>query len=222
MRALAEQSKSYLDYVTPQQVSVMTAALLSEQGAIVAHTRDQRLHQMHSMTLQGILYLQRAYGRAYELSIEILGMGALNPEWQPEQLRAAAINAGYVRDKRGLHEVTKQITHLIETSSELKSTEVVFLLEGMARGQALLLEPECLTTLDRAWNELDRGRRAGEFSNLRLVQLIRAQLVALGKLGAALTNDDEHLGARGLVISQAHGYERHYHEISQLLAAPSS
>lgn len=213
---LAEQTKSYLDYLLPDQTWPLVARPIDEQRRIGEYLHDPRLLQLWKMNREGALYLAGRYHEAHTLSREFLEAGALDPAWQPELLRAAAINAGYVDDNDGLQQATEQVDQLLDTGS-LDDMDAAFLLEGLARGQAAMRQPTALTTIERAWTAVGNGQRHGEFSSLRSVQLIRTQLKATQALGIPATVQEERLGASGLAACTASGYTRHHHEISALL-----
>ena len=218
---LAEQTKSYLDYVLPDQTWPMVARPIDEQRRIGEYLHDPRLLQLWKMNREGALYLAGRYHEAHTLSREFLETGALDPAWQPELLRAAAINAGYVDDHDGLQQAAEQVDRLLD-AGDLGDMDAAFLLEGLARGQAAAQQPTAFTTIERAWTAVGNGRQRGEFSSLRSVQLVRTQLKATLALGIPVTVEDERLGASGLAACTASGYTRHHHEISALLESTAS
>jgi hypothetical protein len=218
---LAEQTKSYLDYVLPDQTWSMVARPIDEQHRIGEYLHDPRLLQLWKMNREGALYLAGRYQEAHTLSREFLETGAIDQAWQPELLRAAAINAGYVDDDDGLYRAAEQVDRLLDAGG-LGDMDAAFLLEGLARGQAALRQPAAFTTIGRAWTAVDNGQRRGEFSSLRSVQLIRTQLKATLALGIPVTVEDERLGASGLAACTASGYARHHREISALLESTAS
>ncbi len=217
VRLLVEQCKSHLDYVLPADSWAVVSPQVEEQQRVAEYLQDARLLQLADMSREGALYLTGRYDDAYVLSRRFLQDGALDPAWQAELLRAAAVNAGYVGDDQGVRQIAGLTDRLLGNTDELGDIGTAFLLEGLARGQAAVGHPESIATIERAWGLIDRGRNQPNFSELRAVQLIRTQLKTRLTLDGHLRDEDERLGAHGLAAAEAGSYDRHGREIAALL-----
>jgi hypothetical protein len=213
-----EECKAYLDYVVPDEAWAHTEPVLADLRRIAADVGDPALRVVADVGEEGALYVSGAYEDAHRICRRILDERRPGDAWEGEVLRAAAINAGYLRDETGLRRIDHRIRLALDRGGD-DPLSAAFLLEGLGRGQAALWLPTALETLDEAQRLQDEGRQHHHYSGLRAVQLIRTRLRALQTLGAADKTETERLAQRGLLLCEELGYHRYKLEIEQLLRA---
>jgi transcriptional regulator with XRE-family HTH domain len=214
---LVEQCKSHLDYVLPPEAGDVLSKSLAEQRRIVRHLSDRRLDLLERMNREGTLYLLGNHTAAYELSRTFAEDASADPVWQPELLRAAAINAGYVADRDGLHDTEVSIERVVAERADLTDIDRAFMLEGLARGQAMIGESGAMATIGRAESLMDSSRTTSDYSAFRWVQVVRSKLRTLAALRVRPSRDIEEAAQDALVTAERLGYPRHRGEIASLL-----
>ena len=215
---LMEECKAYLDYVVPAEAWSYTGPVIADLKRIAADVGDPSLRVVADVGEEGALYVSGAYEDAHLICRRILDERRPGGEWEGEVLRAAAINAGYLRDEAELRRVDRRIRLALDRGEGDPLTDA-FLLEGLGRGQASLGLPAALETLDEVQRLQNEGRRHNTYSGLRAVQLIRTRLRALQALGETDKTETERLAQRGLLLCEELGYHRYKLEIEQLLRA---
>jgi transcriptional regulator with XRE-family HTH domain len=215
---LIEQSKSYWDYVFPSEVWQYATPLIAEQQQIATLIKDPKLALLPDLSKEAALYLSGSVEQAQIVCGRLLvERSRLGDQWQPEVLRAAAINAGYLQDETGIVRIANTIGRVLEEMGPSDPMVGTFLLEGLARGQGLVRNVKALETLERAWHFVEVGRQQGNYSSLKTVQLIRTQLKTLRAIGETDEAEYERLGLRGILLCDELGYARYRKEISDLL-----
>jgi transcriptional regulator with XRE-family HTH domain len=215
---LIEQSKSYLDYVFPNEVWQYATPLIAEQQQIAEIIKDPKLALLPDLSKEAALYLSGSVEQAQIVCGRLLvERGRLGGQWQPEVLRAVAINAGYLQDESGIVQIANTISRVLEEMGPSDPMIGTFLLEGLARGQGLVRDDKALETLEKAWHFVEVGRQQGNYSSLKTVQLIRTQLKTLRAIGGTDKAEYERLGLRGILLCDELGYARYHKEILDLL-----
>jgi transcriptional regulator with XRE-family HTH domain len=214
---LVEQCKSHLDYLLPPGAGDILSKSLEEQRRIVRHLSDQRLDLLQRMNHEGTLYLLGDHIAAYHLSRTFVEEAGVDRAWQPELLRAATINAGYVGDRDGLRDTQIVINRVLAERADLTDVDRAFMLEGLARGQAMIGESGALATIERAESLMVSSRATSEYSAFRWVQVMRTKLRTLATLRVRMSREVEQAGQEALITSERLGYPRHRREIASLL-----
>ena len=153
-----EECKAYLDYVVPSEAWSYTGPVIADLKRIAPDVGDPSLRVVADVGEEGALYVSGAYEDAHLICRRILDERRPGGEWEGEVLRAATINAGYLRDEAELRRVDRRIRLALDRG-EGDSLTAAFLLEGLGRGQASLGLPGALETLDEA--QRCRTRAAG-------------------------------------------------------------
>jgi transcriptional regulator with XRE-family HTH domain len=214
---LAEQVKGYLDFVVAEEVRSNVTPLIAEQYAIARVLEDERVERLAAIGSEGALYVAGAHRDANLLCRDLLDdLSQLDSPWAQEVARAAAINSGLLGDDDELRRASASIEMLVADLDHDEMT-AVFLLEGLARGQAKLLGPTAVETLEEAWEHLEAGRVQGDFSNLRFVQLVRTHLETLSTLRAKFPDSLIRSAETAVQICTQAEYGRHGRQLSRLL-----
>lgn len=215
---LTEEVKSYLDFIRPAETGSLVAPLVTEQEAIARFLSSPRLERLAALSLEGTLYvaghLREANGVCHDL---LESVESLDDLWVPELVRAASINAGNLGDERALQTAEELTDRLIQDTDVDSAISAVFLLDGLARGQAQLGDRRAVESVERAWTHLDQARATSSYSNLRFVQLVRTHLKVLKELSIGLDQHTQQLVGEGLRACRSAGYSRYEDEIGKLL-----
>ena len=171
------------------------------------------------MNVEGSLYLVGDHSAAYGLSRTFAADSFLSPAWQPELLRAAAINAGYVRDLDALRAVHTVIGRVTADRTDLGDVDRAFIFEGVARGQAAMGDHAAVATIERAEELIERSKTTSGYSAFRWVQVVRTKLRSLASVGSRPSRVDVQLAHDALQSAERCGYARHRAEIASLLDA---
>jgi transcriptional regulator with XRE-family HTH domain len=209
------EAKFYLDYLPERAISGLVIPAYEQHRAIILMLPDARRNSLNRILTEGILYFDKRYGDADEVSKLLLTEEGLSASWQPEVIRATVINSGYLGDEVGVQRKERQLRRIFnETPNQL---DQVFLLEGLARAQAQLNRNRAIDVLYQAWEILDDSRDAGVYSSLRYVQVVRAHLRANEQLKIANDLDLDRRAEESLLICRQLGYGRYREEIADLL-----
>lgn len=214
---LVEQCKAALDYVP--RVDVRNGALRS----VLA--RLQVLEQVSpspetaffgALATEGATYVGGDVELAFEQSMRLINGTLPTPgTWRPEVLRAAAINAGKVKDREALTRVEEHIQAIMDG---LSGSGAAFLLEGLARGWSNLDLVRARAVIERAWDARRTTTDIESGSQLRHVQLVRSELeIALADHDRSGAKRILEKAKEGLAISEANGYDRYADQLGQLL-----
>lgn len=216
---LVEQCKSQLDYLMPSEAGDILSRSLDEQEQIVRYLSDRRLELLRRMNCEGVRYLTGDHDAAHRLSRTFAGQSHLDLSWQPELLRAASINAGYVADTDGLRDVERSIERAAVERDDLNDIERAFMLEGLARGQAAAGDSRAVETIDRAGELIEGAKASSDYSAFRWVQVVRTKMRAFQILSLRPSREVEGAATEAVATSERLGYLRHGKEIASLLDA---
>jgi transcriptional regulator with XRE-family HTH domain len=216
--ALLEQCKSYTDYGLPADVLPEIDGLMAEQRLLARDAGDSKLELLADISLEAAFYLRRDYDNAHRVARHLMtNVSHLDDHWQREVVRANILNVGYLGDQEAKLPSVEELQAVVPDLGEMETG--TFLLEGLARSQALLGRQEALTTIELAWSRLDRHRRLGTYSSIRAAQLARTELRSLQALGETTKSTYEQVAARGLTICREMQYTRYEEEIIVVLTA---
>jgi hypothetical protein len=216
--ALLEQCKSYSDYGLPAEVLPEIDTIIAEQRRLAGDAGSPELELLADVSMEAAFYLRQDYGNAHRVARHLVAhLEHLDRNWQREVVRANILNVGYVGDREAKLPSVMELSGLVPNLGEAETG--TFLLEGLARSQALLGRSEALTTVELAWSRLDRHRREGTYSSLRAAQLARTELRSLQALGETTKSNYEQAAARGLTICREMQYSRYEEEMIAVLAA---
>lgn len=215
--AIAEECQCYLDYLRSEEAEMHLSGPRQELASIARMLSDRRVDLLHSMVVEGSFYLAGRYPDAIQVAGRFLDQTDLDPVWQPELLRAVAIDAAYLTDNDLLDVVESHIARVLSTREDLSDLDRSLLLEGVAQGQAAVGLHTALSSIERAWEHMSAAEGRDDFSALRAVQLTRTHLKANRALGIPFSVGDLRLAEDGLNMCIAGGFSRHHREIANLL-----
>ena len=215
---LMEVSKSYMDYLLPREVWDFMEPLIKYQEKVAKEIQTPAALMMAEMSKEAALYVSKDYDKAHKIGIQLhSNLRHLDGYWHSEVIRASAINAGYMNDEKTVNNLTNDITYFVQEEGFNDHMNTSFLLEGLARAQGFVNDRRVLTTIEKAWRHIEYGKKAGNHSVFRTVQLIRTQLKIMQKLGINDVVTIEKIGKKGLILCEEMGYLRYEKEIRQLL-----
>lgn len=230
---IAEECKSYMDYVLPEDSWAISSSLVKELYSLAYRDKSPVIGTLAELCQEEMLYVGREYSKADHISRRVVqhslgsvNTGSLVPEsplamldtrWQVDALRAAIINAGYLHDVGGVEILRNAIENIIELGVGDVPAEITFLLEGVGRAQSEVGSAQAATTLDKAWHVLERGQESGVRSTLRRVQLTRTYLRASLNSPGFDALEAERRGLKAKWIAEEMGYRRYEREIQELL-----
>ena len=215
---LMEQSKSYMDYVLPEETWSFVSSVIREQQEIAQYVGSAQFKFLADLSAEAAYYVSGNYNRAQQMCISLIdSRGCVHSEWQMELLRAVAINSGYLHDQAGVERASRLIDEFVDRTDHSASSELAFVLEGLARGQAAVKNINAMDTLGKAWEVLKKNQEQGVHSGLRRVQLIRTQLKTMEAIRTSAKTEFERMGQEALILCKALGYTRYETEITSLL-----
>lgn len=215
---LMEVSKSYMDFLAPEEVWQYMTPLIEYQIKYANETKDPTSIMMSRISKESALYVCKNYVKAHEIGKELYSnLLFLDKIWHSEVLRATAINAGYLNSELELEQLENDVRLFVQNDGYLDPINTSFILEGLARAQSSLNNKKVMRTIEEAWNYIELGKRTGRYSALRTVQLIRTQLKAIIESGDNSFSDFDKLGRKGIILSQELGYSRYEKEIVGLM-----
>jgi hypothetical protein len=218
---LVEQCKAALDFLSRAHVrngaigDVLARLRLIEQACT-----NEVTHFYAELATEGATYVSGDVGEAFGQSMRLIEDQTTIPEsWQSEVLRAAAINAGKVRNKEALARIESLIDRLLyATSGKMGGSEEAFVLEGLARGWSNLDPERGHEIIGRAWKARRVSTDMENGSQLRYVQLVRseAEIIAADPKGADAAEATKKIW-NALSISEQNGYDRYVDQFKRLL-----
>lgn len=215
---LMEVSKSYMDYLLPQDVWTFMTPLIERQKIIGQETGNPTLMMMSKMSEESALYVSKNYHKAHQIGDQLYSnLNVLDENWHSEVIRASAINAGYLNNQSEVKKLGHDVKFYLQSNSSVDHMNSSFVLEGLARAQGDVNDKNVMRTIDKAWEYIEKGKKAGTHSALRTVQLIRTQLRVMNKIGDDGPNDFERIGYKGLILAEELGYTRYEKEIQKLM-----
>lgn len=215
---LMEVSKSYMDFLPPEEVWPYMTPLIERQKRAANETRDPTSIMMSRISEESALYVCKDYYLAHQIGKELYSnLNFLDKNWHSEILRATAINAGYLNNESELEQLEEDVTLFVQKDGYSDPMNTSFVLEGLARAQSSINSINVMGTIEKAWNYIELGKKTGKHSALRTVQLIRTQLKAMIETGDNSYVDFERLARKGLMLSEELGYTRYEKEITGLM-----
>jgi transcriptional regulator with XRE-family HTH domain len=218
---LVEQCKAGLDFLSRADVRHgAVAEVLGRLRIIEEACANEVTHFYAELATEGTTYVGGDVGQAFGQSMKLIdNQDAIPVAWQPEVLRASAINAGKLENRDALERIEALIERLLDaTSGRIGSGEQAFVLEGLARGWARLDPERGQETIERAWKARRDSSDAESGSLLRHVQLVRseAEIAATDLEGADSASIAKKI-RDGLRISEENGYDRYADQFKRLL-----
>jgi len=216
-----EQCKSGLDFLSRADVGGgALTVILRRLHVIESACSNEISHFYAELAAEGATYVAGDVRGAFKQSMKLVeNQSAIPVPWKAEVLRATAINAGKLGNREALEYVANLIEHLFEAAGDrIASGEQAFVLEGLARGWAII-DPECAqVTIERAWKSRRASVDAESGSLLRYVQLIRseAEIASVNREGSDVRGISMKV-RDALRISEEHGYDRHADQFKVLL-----
>lgn len=218
---LVEQCKAGLDFLSRADVkNGAMGDVLARLRMIEGACANEATHFYAELATEGATYVQGDVDDAFGQSMRLIESQNIIPTaWRPEVLRAAAINAGKVRNKDALQRVERLIKQLLDaTSGRLGAGEEAFVLEGLARGWSSLDPERGHEIIDSAWKARRASTDTESGSQLRHVQLVRseAEIFAADCKGADVAEAARKIRS-ALAISESNGYDRYVDQFKRLL-----
>ena len=218
---LVEQCKAGLDFLPRPEV---------RQGALSRTVNRLKLFAdvckssdttfFSELAMEGVTYVGGDVDTAFGQSMQFLEQFHHVPAgWRPEVLRAAAINAGRLNDRKILEQVEMMIERLLDDlAAKSDNGEAAFILEGLARGWAGLDHERGIKIVERAWDSRRAATGVDGASKLRYVQLVRseAEVISSDPASADVISLREKV-REALNISRTLGYERYVSQLMELL-----
>jgi hypothetical protein len=193
-------------------MSSLVTPAYEEHRTISLMMPSPRRRALGNILTEGILYFEKSYAKADEVSKSLLTDDDVDRRWQAEIIRASVINSGYLGDEVALQRKERRLRKIFnEADSPL---DQVFLLEGLARAQAQLGKLRAIDELQEAWEIVEAGQQAGVFSSLRYVQVVRAHLRINEQLSDRNDLALERRAEDALLVCRQFGYGRYEEEIS--------
>lgn len=217
-RLLMEVSKSYMDYLLPDEVWEFMNPLIEHQRRIAVEIKDSSSLLMVELSKEAALYVHGNFYEAHKVGAELYSnIRILDSSWHSEVLRAMAINAGNLKEEDEVINLSNDIQYFILDSGYEDPLNISFILEGLARAQGSVRNKNVESTIEKAWHFIDLGKKQGNYSPFRTVQLIRTQLRIMSDLESTDYTTVERLGQKGLILCEEMGYKRYESEILNLL-----
>lgn len=219
IRFLMEESKSYMDFVLPEQVFSYMGSVNDQLFRTAGELRDSKLYYLPMVSEESAYYVGKEYYRSYNIGKELLqNIDGIDEEWHIEILRAAAINNGYVGSLDELETVVSMICNYVNLESERNINDLVFLCEGVARAYGMHGSEKAIDYIEKARQLLDQMVSlygvSSETTELRAVQLLRTEGIIVSKAGTI--DDLERLCKRGIDLSTKNHYDRYIREFNEL------
>ncbi len=218
---LVEQCKAGLDFLSRADVKRGAVAdVLARLRIVEDACANEVTHFYAQLATEGATYVSGEVDEAFGQSMKLIEhQDAIPFAWQPEVLRATAINAGKVKNREALERIECLIQRLLDaTSGKIGSGEEAFVLEGLARGWSNLDPERGHEIIERAWNARRSSKDSEGGSLLRHVQLVRseAEIIAADRQGADATDAAKKI-RDALRISEENGYDRYVDQFKRLL-----
>lgn len=138
-----------------------------------------------------------------------------------EALRASCIDLVYLKDRSEFNKLetkTKEVIKKLSESDQLADLECACMaLEGLGRAQALLKSPQAFDTLQWGKDVYKKMEQEKKGLPLRVIQLIRSELVAIQNLEPTNKVILEKVGNEGISLAREFEYQRYESAIQELL-----
>jgi transcriptional regulator with XRE-family HTH domain len=218
---LVEQCKAGLDYLPRSEVrGGALQESLARLRIIEEACRTEITHFYAELANEGVTYVGGNVEAALGQSLDMVEhLESIPPVWRAEVLRAAAINAGKVRQRDSLARIEILIERLLAASrTSIGIGEEAFLLEGLARGWGSLDPEHGNMIITQAWAARDSTTGSESISQLRHVQLVRseAEIISVDMEGADIPDTVKKI-RNALGISMANHYDRYVDQLNDLL-----
>lgn len=215
---ILEQCKSGLDFLSRPEVKngAMTDAIAKLQH-IAALCPSHFTQFVLDLAIEGTTYVGGDVAAAFLQSNDLLQrLDTVPKEWRYEVLRAAAINAGKLKERSALESASNQIDVLTEEAPE--TGDAAFVLEGLARGWSHVDPGRGSELIERAWKMRQASESVDRSSMLRHVQLVRSEAeIAHADPQSVNTSRLRSRLADAVKISRNNQYDRYVTQLEDLL-----
>lgn len=216
MKLLMEKSKSYMDYLLPEEVFLYMSDVNEQLSRTAKELKSKKLYYLPKISEESAYYVSKDYHKSYVVGKELLeSIEQIGREWHIEVLRAAAINTGYVGNTRELNDIVSMAGDYIDMNEAVALNDITFLLEGIARAYGMLQDERAMDYIKKARSKIKIMKSLNYTTNLREVQLLRTEARIVSKIGTESELDK--LKKKGLHLSRKNNYDRYIREFSELV-----
>jgi hypothetical protein len=217
---LLEKAGGIIDIGFPNVIMTHAKPIVDEVINICTLSKDKVTYGLALICMGDIYYLKKNYETSLRFLKEAKDYSTnAKPQIKSRSLRTTALNWAYLNKKREFLQTEKEIIQFIDEGRFSRLQDASKLLEGVGRGQGLLLIPNSFETLERSREILANRSENGKIPPLRSVQIARSQLEVMKIMEPSDIGTIDKIGQEGFKIAFENGYERHATKIRQYLDA---
>jgi hypothetical protein len=218
-QALVEKLRAYAEVTPRDRIWYVSYPIIKKIEELAEVYENDEIWGLAGTCRGDTYYVVRAWEKAAHQLTSVLESGLLKiTDDHLWLLRSLILSSAYLKDLKTFQKAEKTARSIIDQGQFRDLEHVIHLLEGCGRSQGLFGHPtQAFDALDEGQNFYQMTIRGKEKAPMRAVQLVRSRLIVIEQSKPTDHKFLEKEGKKGLEMAREYGYERHAHDIQELL-----